>query len=103
MMITPNSVTAITAMDQSGSSSPGGATEAATRTNKLMRVARCGPGHPINFDRPRLVNALPLGNIGCIEQTYVNGDLAVDGRLQGILRVGVLLSERMGRFPVRGK
>ena len=49
---------------------------------------------------PRLVRFFATGNIGRLAQAYVEGELAVEGRLQDILRIGIALAEALGRVPL---
>ena len=48
----------------------------------------------------RVMRAFLTGDMGRLGQAYVEGDLAVDGRLGDILNVGVTIAERIGRSPL---
>ena len=48
----------------------------------------------------RLARLFLTGNIGGLAQAYVEGELAVEGRLEDILGVGIGLAERVGRSPL---
>jgi cyclopropane-fatty-acyl-phospholipid synthase len=54
----------------------------------------------LTLNSPRLVRHFMTGNIGRLAQAYVEGELAVEGRLQDILRVGIALAEAVGRVPL---
>ncbi|HEU0156684.1 MAG TPA: hypothetical protein VFQ82_11490, partial [Stellaceae bacterium] len=58
------------------------------------------PRVTLTLNSPRLVRHFMTGNIGRLAQAYVEGELAVEGRLQDILRVGIALAEAVGRVPL---
>jgi cyclopropane-fatty-acyl-phospholipid synthase len=48
----------------------------------------------------RLLRLFLTGNMGRLAQAYVEGDLGVDGRVQDVLRVGIVLAETIGNIPL---
>lgn len=59
-----------------------------------------GPAPRIHsiFRRPYLLRRLLRGDIDKLAEAYVDGDLAVEGRLEDILKVGIEIADRLGRF-----
>ena len=58
------------------------------------------PSVTITLGSRRLVRALMAGNFVRLGDAYVSGELAVDGRVDDIIRVGIELSERIGKTPL---
>ncbi len=58
-----------------------------------------GPAPAVRFvlRRPELMRRLLRGDVDSLADAYVHGDLAVEGRLEDILKVGIELAERLGR------
>ena len=48
----------------------------------------------------RVFRSFLFGDMGRLGEAYIRGDLLVEGRLQDVLRVGMILAERIGRSPV---
>lgn len=59
-----------------------------------------GPAPKIHliFRRSYLLRRLLRGDIDALAQAYVEGDLAVEGRLEDVLKVGIEIADRLGRF-----
>lgn len=58
------------------------------------------PAVAITLGSRRLVRALMAGNFVRLGDAYVSGELAVDGKVEDIIRVGIALSERIGATPL---
>src|SRR5690348_1834815 len=57
------------------------------------------PAVTMTFTRPAVLRALLRGDVDRLAESYVEGALLVDGRLQDILALGISLAERIGRNP----
>src|SRR5215471_13218151 len=58
------------------------------------------PAVTIALNSRRLLRRFLTGDMGRLAEAYVEGELAVDGRVEDVLRVGIALAERLGRAPV---
>jgi cyclopropane-fatty-acyl-phospholipid synthase len=58
------------------------------------------PQVTLTLTSPRLMRFFLMGDMGRLARAYVEGELAVEGRLQDILRVGMALAEALGRVPL---
>lgn len=56
------------------------------------------PSVAITLRTPAVMRQLLRGDIDGLGQSYVTGDLTVDGRLQDVLTVGIALAEQVGRI-----
>jgi cyclopropane-fatty-acyl-phospholipid synthase len=57
------------------------------------------PAVTMTLTRPAILRALLRGDVDRLAESYVDGTLLVDGRLQDILALGISLAERVGRNP----
>jgi cyclopropane-fatty-acyl-phospholipid synthase len=58
------------------------------------------PAVTIALSSRRLLRRFLTGDMGRLAEAYVAGELAVDGRVEDVLRVGIALAERLGKAPV---
>jgi cyclopropane-fatty-acyl-phospholipid synthase len=58
------------------------------------------PAVTIALGSRRLLRRFLSGDMGRLAEAYVAGELAVDGRVEDVLRVGIALAERLGKAPV---
>ncbi|MBV8094939.1 MAG: class I SAM-dependent methyltransferase [Acetobacteraceae bacterium] len=58
------------------------------------------PQVTIGIRSPRVLRFFLTGDIGKLTEAYVGGDIAVDGRLQDVLRIGTAIAERIVQFPL---
>ncbi len=58
------------------------------------------PAVTITLGSRRLIRALMAGNFVRLGDAYVSGELAVDGKVEDIVRVGIELSQRIGTTPL---
>jgi cyclopropane-fatty-acyl-phospholipid synthase len=58
------------------------------------------PQVTLALNTPRLMRFFLMGDMGRLARAYVEGELAVEGRLQDILRIGMALAEALGRVPL---
>jgi cyclopropane-fatty-acyl-phospholipid synthase len=58
------------------------------------------PAVTIALGSRRLLRRFLSGDMGRLAEAYVAGELAVDGRAEDVLCVGIALAERLGHAPV---
>jgi cyclopropane-fatty-acyl-phospholipid synthase len=58
------------------------------------------PAVTIALRSRRMLRRFLSGDMGRLAEAYVEGELAVDGRVEDVLRVGIALAERLGKAPV---
>ena len=58
------------------------------------------PAVTIALGSRRLLRRFLTGNMGRLAEAYVEGELAVDWRVEDVLRVGIALADRLGKAPV---
>lgn len=58
------------------------------------------PAITITLGSRRLLRSLMAGNFARLGDAYVSGELAVDGRVEDIVRVGIELAKRIGATPL---
>lgn len=61
------------------------------------------PSVTITLGSPRLLRLLLTGNFVRLGDAYVAGELKVDGRIEDIIKNGILLAERIGGSSVPGR
>lgn len=54
----------------------------------------------LGLGSPRLLRLFLTGNMRRLCEAYVSGDLAVEGKAQDVLQIGIAIAERIGKSPL---